>query len=124
MVIFYLFFNPYIHLRVPEVPTLLKLREVLIPHAPSSWGFQKFAHVDRQRSRYEMCAEALLSRMWLPLHILVYERCQQSDSIANLASHQQLFIELPSNQHASDFLCASPDSVEPRIPQYSTRWVI
>jgi len=42
----------------------------------------------------------------------------------NVASSQQLYIELSSDQHAPDLLCTCPDSVEPRIPQYSTHRVI
>jgi hypothetical protein len=40
------------------------------------------------------------------------------------AVSQQLFIELPSNKHASDLLCARSDSVEPCISQYPTHRVI
>jgi hypothetical protein len=40
------------------------------------------------------------------------------------SSSQQFLIELSSNQHPPDLLCASPDSIQPGVSKYPTHGII
>ena len=39
-------------------------------------------------------------------------------------SSKQLLIELSANEHASDFLCPSTNSIKSRVAQETTCWII
>lgn len=72
--------------------------------------------IGQQHVQSDLCSRLLIKEIGSET------RCEKRAS--QLVVSQQLLIELSSDQHASDLLGACSDSVESRIPQYSTNRVV